>query len=680
MQRLSHYLFKLVWRRKTTLLGLLASSVFLGLFARYSFQQFLYLQAQNMSGLSVFNEVVIPLAGLTLLLQICVSLFVTLPLFPGFVIAQQASLLQQSSLSPSKRLTAIIQPVLILSSWPLINLGLIIFVLGMHTQFDWARLGLLLFGLFIINIICSLIILWVCLRSRNLLLASLQSFLLLLGLISIEMLVNFWGSYSFWHGIFSPFFTLREGSIVYADFIAYVGWIILFASSCYYVLSKATLQQNKQQKKQYSLSIIIALLLIIMADFSRGQKDITSNQRNTIASNVIDNIREIDQPLLITAMIDSETNREEILRGFHLLQRELSQAKLVFQSRQNLAPEHQHAGEYIQFKLGDLEQFVSYPFKHEIKTVFELALKQMLLRKKQWITFIEGHGEASPFNKESSDLSILYQSLTARGWPIAAQSLALMPVITDNTALLVIATSKQQWLPKEVAIVEEYLQRGGHLLILTDPESMIPKAIEKIVGLSRLPGTLVDWKGYQSGTPHPAIVIVNDLKIHPIVDSLNSYLAFPWASGLQLIDKKHKSNIDFKVIVQTHKGVWNELDIGAENLSFDKNKGEQQGVFALAISRYDNISEQKIIVVGDSSFASNSAINNYSNKQFALNLISWLVNVDPKFESNLLISDNNITPSLWGYFVMNWGFSLILPLILLFFWLITGLRWYKRAQ
>jgi len=291
----------------------------------------------------------------------------------------------------------------------------------------------------------------------------------------------------------------------------------------------------------------------------------------------------------------------------------------------------------------------------------------MLLRKKHWVTFIEGHGEASLFAKKTAGLGELYKALTTMGWSVAAQNLATRPTITDNTQLIVVASSQTQWLPAEVDRLVDYLKQGKNLLWMMDPDSVMPQVISELLGIKTYPGSLVDWQGYQSGTPHPAIVIVNQLEKHPTVASLTSLLAFPWSSGLLIENSKH-SKIKLEPMLLTHSGVWNELNIQAEELVFNQEQGEKQQAFILAAAYENKDSNQRIVILGDSSFASDSAINNYANKDFALNLIHWLTyhKID---KAKQIDYDNAIRPTVYGHWVMRWFFSLCLPALVFIVWL-----------
>jgi len=673
-------LLKVTWRLKSTILVLLAVTLCIGFFAKVSYQQFIYLQAQNISDLSVFNEIIYPLAGLTLICQITLSLLISVQLIPTFVASGQGTLIQQSSVETSTLLFSLLTPILAYSLWPLLNLILISFVLDSLTNIDLFRLGVMLLGLIFIGFICSGVILAICLKARGVLLAALQSSFALVVLLVIEISIKeLMPNIIFnlqWRGLFLPFFSMREGLIVYADLLNYLGWGILVFSICYLLVRRNT--ANNLSRKA-SIVTLLSLIIILASSFIPGKIDLSRELRSSLSKNLEQHLLSLTSTLEVIAVIDEKTNRDEIMRGFEIIHQVQPNSKIEFKSRQSLGPGIKHAGQYIQFKLDEQQQAVAYPFEQNVKIVFELAIEQMLKRKLQWITFVEGHGEASIFSKKPSGLGELYQELTAMGWPVAAQNLSEMPIISDNTGLLVIAASQQEWLPAEVDLVLKYLNRGGHLLVLADPTSFIPESIESFIGISRFNGTLVDWNGYQSGTPHPAVVIIHSKTKHPVVNNLNSLLAFPWASGLKLAPKENDPKLFFEPIINTHKGVWNELDINSEQLSFEQDKGELQQSFVLAMSHYNTETDQKIVFVGDSQFASDTAINNYANKQFTLNLISWLTN-SARNNMESVNLDNSIKPDLYGHFIMNWFFSAILPLIILCLWLVSyGLR-YRRLK
>jgi len=646
-----------IGRRLSSLLAILSASVLMGLLLRQAYQQFLYLQAQNVSGLSVFNEIVLPLAGLAILIQILLSMLAGLQLLPAINAVGQLSIVHQSALSPARKLFALVFPLIIFGGLPFLLMLLVLSILTFQTPIDMARMLLMLMGLALINIVSSLLICWVCLKASRVLFAAIQALVVVAAVLLIESGLSLWWVEPKWQGMFLPFLRLREGQLVFADLVSYSGWLIFLWSICL-----ARLRSDKTNARQKLISIAGAGVLLLAA-FVPGQLDLSRDQRNSLAAEAFDALVRNQQKLELTAVVDQQSAREEIQTGYSLIRQRYQDAELLFRSRQSLPPKLQHAGEYLRITLGEAQVLVPYPFDKPVKQVFEQAIVDLAKRKQSWVVFVEGHGEGSPFGDKSTDMGEFYRELKSRGWPVAAVNLNQTPVISDNTEILVIAASRSQWLNSEVTLVTNYLRGGGKLLLLIDPDSVVPNALEQFLGIERFPGTLVDWKGYQSGTPHPAVVISESNGEHPALKQLKGILAFPWASALKV--KKQSGQFTAKSLLTTHAGVWNEFDIASESLAHDAAQGELQQSFSLAFALESETRGQRAIVVGDSHFISDAAINNYANKALALSLITWLASETISTTSVEDQLDHALAPSRWGHFTFSWGFSLLLPLIIL---------------
>ncbi len=644
--------------------GLAVASLLILSFAKLSIDNFRYLQAQNIGGLSVFNEVVLPLAGLTLFVQIIFTLFTTSILFPAFHQLGQFSILIQSNLSVKHWLVFSLTVLLRLSFWPLAIFSIAVVWLEFHTALDWMRLITTVCGITLIWIISGLIFLSISLFSTSPLKAFLTGLLVIGFILFVDTLFRVWWPLQIWRGLFTPFLLLRQGLLSLSDLVSYIVWLAF--SSWAFLTAFSKLKFHQSGKAYFFLpAFIIALLLSSLVP---GSFDLSIDQRNQISEEITQRLKGEKKQLLVTAVINDETSKEEIMRGLSLIQAQVSTAQIRFESRQSLGPDMRHAGEFIQFSLGNASQAIAYPFEQDVKSVFEEALDILLSRKQQVITFIEGHGEASPFGKTTSDIKQFYKLLKDSGWQVVVQNLT-QHRLNDATDLLVIASSKQSWLPGEAAQVINYLKSGKNILLLMDPESEIPESISQFLGIQKAPGTLVDWRGYQSGTPHPAVLVIDKFEKHPVVAHLNQLLAFPWASGIEKASSFNEQRFRFVPLLKTHKGVWNEHHITAESLSFDEEQGEKQQVFSIAVSLLGQKSQQKAIVVGDSHFLSDSAINNYDNLQFSLNLVSWLtgnsLNQQPQ------VQDAQLKPAKIGQFVFHW---ILLPGIPIAFLLLGYLR------
>lgn len=655
------------------LLAIIITSVALGLFLRYGYQQFLHLQAQNIQGLSVFEQIILPLAGLVIVCQLVLASLAATFVFPLLSSCGYASLFYQASIN---RLKLINQSAISIAVFGFIPLGifcLMCWLLASLTPIDSGRMLATIFGLIIIQLISVMLILAITFSSQKILFSLIKIFIIFSLIILVESLARIYAIETYWRGLFLPFYNFRSGLLVYADLVNYLAWLMIAFATCYLTLtSKLNVAKGK-----YKIMLVAGGVLIFVCGFIPGYQDMTRSKQNSYAYSLTEQLNKHDQTLQVVAVIDKDTNRDKIFEGFKFLKNAYANSSLAFHSRQSLGPDMQHAGEFVQFTLGNMRQSVAYPFKQNANQVFQSAIQQMLMRKNQWITFIEGHGEASLFATKASDLTQLHASIKQMGWPVAALNLAQTPLITDNTSLLIIASSKTQWLPAEIDLVINYLQQGKNLLLMHDPDSTTPAEILDYIGIKPYAGTLIDRQGYESGTPHPGIVIVKQMSAHPSVSQINSLLAFPWASGLQWDKQNLADNLKFETILQTHASVWNELQAEQQQLFYNPEAGEVRQSFMLAAATINLTNQQKIVMIGDSHFASDSAINNYANRQFMLNLLSWLTETQMQqiAQSN---RDSYLKPSKWGYFAANWFFCLLLPLLIVLFWWAVYWRFVRK--
>ena len=376
---------------------------------------------------------------------------------------------------------------------------------------------------------------------------------------------------------------------------------------------------------------------------------------------------------MITAVIDDEKNHDEIRQAFEVIQQYHQDSQLTFASRQSLANQSSMVDQFVSVRIAEQQQSQRYPFDRSAKDAISGLILQLTTRNNQWITFIEGHDEATPFGQSGRDIGLFFQSLKQLGWPVVMQNLSKQPIVSQNTKVLVIADSKKPWLVGELDGLMDYLNRGGNLLLMREAQDVLPEELQTFLAIKTVPGTLIDWQGYQSGTPHPAILIVNQFDDHPVMAGINSLIAFPWSLGLEIDPQEQKASNQYQAIIQTHKGVWSEFNSEEVELAFDPDIGELRQPFNLAYSIKNKNNGQRIIVIGDSSFLSDSAINNYANQQFALNLISWLSsqNFEIQQQKN---QDSFVRATPLTHFVMSWLFSLIIPLLLGFLILIRIIK------
>jgi len=678
MRQVIFQLFSNLLKRKSLQISILITTLAIGIFATLSYQNFLYLQAQNISQLSLFNEIIKPLSGLVLLAQLFLISAAASQLTPYLNDRGQQGLMRHANFSSHSLIGINLVVLSIFSLMPFAYFCLISFSYLQISDIDGWLVVSTGFALIAGGLLFSLLILSVTLFIKKPLTALIFSLCSILLIFVLDEFLRNQPSTQSLSIYLDVFIHLRDGLIVANEIMFLILWLLFLYAVL--LISFQKLRLLSRLAGRYLLVISVLLIggnSLLLKNISKNDSsntgllggvtltkwDISQKKSNSLTEDFAQKLADINAPIVITAVIDDEKNHDEIRQAFEVIQQYHQDTQLTFTSRQSLTNQSSMVDQFVSVQIAEQQQSLRYPFDRSAKEAISRLILQLTTRNNQWITFVEGHGEATPFGQSGRDIGLFFQSLKQLGWPVAMQNLSTQPIISQNTKVLVIVDSKKQWLVGELDGLMDYLKRGGNLLLMREAQDKLPDELQSFLAIKTLPGTLIDWQGYQSGTPHPAILIVNQFDDHPIMAGINSLIAFPWSQGLIVDPQEQKPSNQYQAIIQTHKGVWSEFNSEDVELAFDPDIGELRQPFNLAYSIKNKNNGQRIVVIGDTSFLSDSAINNYANQQFALNLISWLSS--QSFETQQHKNrDSFVRATPLSHFIMSWLFSLIIPLLL----------------
>ena len=250
------------------------------------------------------------------------------------------------------------------------------------------------------------------------------------------------------------------------------------------------------------------------------------------------------------------------------------------------------------------------------------ALARLSNKVKGWIANLQGHGEASVSKDRNFDLSNFANHLKQASYQVIDLNLASTGQIPQNIDLLMLASPSTALSLDETAVILNYLEQGGAMLWLADGK--IPQAIADYLGIAFLPGTIVDAAAADLGMDSPTIAIGNMAPNSPLQKDLSAAVLLPSARAPEIMSDKWQAS----TLLNTGARSWNETGALQGAISRDAAVGEQRGPLSLALALTrprEKDHEQKVIVVGDADFLSNSFIGNGANRDFGLTLIHWLL-------------------------------------------------------
>ncbi|HEX6928229.1 MAG TPA: GldG family protein [Gammaproteobacteria bacterium] len=392
--------------------------------------------------------------------------------------------------------------------------------------------------------------------------------------------------------------------------------------------------------------------------------DWTANQRNSLTEDSVLLLQSLDAPVEIVAFA-SETPllREAIRNLVGRYQRVKGDVRLQFVNP-DLAPERARTAGVrfdgtlvIRYK-GRTEQ-VSGAGEREISQ----ALARLARGNRTRVVFMTGHGGRAHDGAANFDLGTLGAALAGLGFELQGLNLATTP-LPDDTGILVVAGPSTGWLPAEISRVNAYLDAGGNLLWLTDPEGVAPlPELAARLGVAIKPGTVVDATTQLLGVADPTVAIVTGYPATGPTAGFSLMTLFPRAAALSV-----NENSGWKAIpmLRTLNNSWRETGELAGNVT--PGEGDEMGplVIGYALERPHGEGAQRAIVIGDGDFASNAFIANQGNLDLAVNIFNWLSAEDDLLNIRVKAAPD-VTLSLGGMteIVIALGFLLVLPLALL---------------
>ncbi|MDD2721345.1 MAG: GldG family protein [Gallionella sp.] len=409
------------------------------------------------------------------------------------------------------------------------------------------------------------------------------------------------------------------------------------------------------------------------------QRDITLNASNSLEPASVSILKQLNAPLTITVYATEQDSKlgdiRKIIREFvSLYQRYKPDLKLVFIDPTK-EPEKTRAAR-VQL---NGEMVVEYAGRSEHLTqINEQTLTSMLLRlahtRDQTVMYLGGHGERKLDGPANQDMGNLFGAkLKNNGFKINSLNLAIAQDVPNNTSVLVITQPQVDLMPGEVDKLLHYIDRGGNLLWLLDAEPLhgLERVADKL-GLSLPPGIVIDPAATEMNAP-ATWSLGTTYPQHAITHGFNLITAFQSARPLEW---NETADWQHHVLVEAAARGWVSSKPAAK---FDKQHDTPgPAAIALAMQRAVGDTEQRVVVVGNGAFLSNSFAGNGGNVDLGVNMINWLaseehlITLQPRAakDSSLVLSKTQLT-------VISVGFLLGVPLLLAG---VGGVAWWKRRR
>jgi len=277
--------------------------------------------------------------------------------------------------------------------------------------------------------------------------------------------------------------------------------------------------------------------------------------------------------------------------------------------------------------------------------------------------FVQGHGERDTLGNDRAGYTSVVDVLKRDNYTVEKIALAQMPEgVPADASVLIIAGPTTDYFKPEVDAIRTYLRKGGKALFMLDPvvgEGTHPtpqiEALLKEWGITLGHDIVIDASGMGKMFGGDATVpVVITYPSHPVTENFDLLTAFPLAQSVKGEAGAELGLANTQNLLQTSERSWSEADLKslmAGKVALDEAAGDHKGPITIALSLSMDAPDapapatpdkpadgakpatgedapkkpqMRVMVVGDSDFASNAAAGIQGNADLFVNMANWL--------------------------------------------------------
>jgi ABC-type uncharacterized transport system involved in gliding motility auxiliary subunit len=457
--------------------------------------------------------------------------------------------------------------------------------------------------------------------------------------------------------------------------------LLIVGLAAYTIMAPDTVRRffTGRQARYGSNSLILALAfigIIFVANYIVFQNpkswDLTSDKTNTLAPETLQALATLPGKVTATAFFTANLNpasAEETLLKF----KTNSGGKFDYSFvNPDLDPVAARAAGItgdgkILLQMGETKEIASSGTETELtKTLIRLISPQARV-----VYFLEGHGEPTL----ESNFSTAKTTLESKNYTVNTLNLISTNKIPEDALAIIIAGPLKPLASSEVTLLKKYVDAGGSLVVMEDPTAVTefgnsPDPLAKYLttdwGIILNNDIVIDLVN----TQNPLQAVSSQIGQHPITQNLtqNYIVILPQARSLS-VSAQPVENVTQTPIIMTTDQSWGETELvaGGAQPAFDPAK-DTPGPLNLAIAGENTTTKGRVVVFGNSVFATNNGFDAYGNGNMFINSVDWaaeqenLINITPRTPTLRTF----IPPTNAGFILMIIVAVLVLPGMVVF--------------
>ncbi|MEB3311480.1 MAG: Gldg family protein [Snowella sp.] len=386
-------------------------------------------------------------------------------------------------------------------------------------------------------------------------------------------------------GQWSPLYV----GLMVAGSVLILGWLIWTIVQTPSLVTRRSTQAGTNAFLATAALLVIVGVINFLAFRYFGRIDLTENQLYTLSPQTQEIVTNLKQPMKLW-VFDSNPNPsdKDLLENYRRYNQKFSFEFVNPDQRPGLVKTFQVKSQGdVYLESGEKRQLVQTLINfNQREPLSEIrltnAIEKLLRDRVLNVYFLQGHGE-SPLNTTKEGLSEAVSSLENKGFKVNPLNLVETAGIPDNTNTLILAGPKRKLFAQEVTALQNYLNRGGSLFVMADPET--DPGLDPILkpwGVQLDPRIILDVSGAGSLLGlGPAAPIITTYGEHPITKEFgNGMSIFPLSRPISTVKTP---NVQAVTILEASDKMWAKKELTAEELTFDPEV-DLNGPFDLGVA------------------------------------------------------------------------------------------------
>ena len=442
-----------------------------------------------------------------------------------------------------------------------------------------------------------------------------------------------------------------------------------------------------------AVALLGILILINYLSVRNPQRwDWSEGQQNTLAPETLEALKQLPQPVQAvvfysTSFANARQTAETLLEQYRVA----SGGQFTYEFHDPVG-EPAVARQYdvtrdgtVVMVMGDQHEELQFATEDQITG----ALIRLANPTSRVVYFLTGHGEHAFDSTEDAGLSRVADLLTRQNYTLLNLDLSITTTVPADARAIVIAGPQVPVTQAEVDVIKGYTDRGGALIVLLD--SLIqfqgdPNVAEPLVsylaaswGVQVPNDVIIDVSSSASQQPlFPVSAAYGDSVITARLQNLNT--VFPVARGVIIpAEGTALPDLTFTSLVQTSPDAWGETNFDSLNTGPAFDAADNPPPLNLGVAVENTATKARLVVFGDSDFASNQFADQGANANLMANSVNWatveetLINLTPKTPTTRTLAlSNSLTVNLIFFLVV-----VVLPLAVL---VLGGVVWFQRRR